>query len=106
MGRSLESAPVGQAAGRSHEAAPARQTPTARSLEPAPPRQAPTAAISDASSGGAPSDQRGLRNLGAVIERDLIDATADAKRQGEDFKALQDRLRRAWGSVFGGGAEK
>jgi hypothetical protein len=44
-----------------------------------------------------------------VIERDLIDATADAKRQGDDFRALQNQFRRAWDGLkqtFGGSDEK
>ena len=39
----------------------------------------------------------------------MIDATADAKRQGDDFKAIQSRLRRAWEGLkqgFVGPAEK
>jgi hypothetical protein len=50
-----------------------------------------------------------FKNLGTVIERDLADATADAKRQGDDFKALQNRFRRTWEGIkqgFGGSAEK
>ena len=127
--RSPEAAPARQAPVRPHEAAPARQTPVrlpdaapprqalGRPSDAPPARQAPTAAIPDAppaSGGGSPSDHRGgfgdqFKNLGTVIERDLIDATADAKRQGDDFKALQDRFLRAWDGLkqsFGGSAEK
>ena len=127
--RSPEAAPARQAPVRPHEAASARQTPV-RPPDAAPPRQAlgrppdapparqaPTAAISDAlpaSGGGSPSEHRGgfgdqFKNLGTVIERDLIDATADAKRQGDDFKALQNQFRRAWDGLkqsFGGSDEK
>jgi len=80
--------------------------------------QAQTVTIPDASpasSGGSPSDHGvgGLgdqfKNLGTVIERDLVEATAEAKRQGDDFKALQTRFRRAWNGFkqgFVGPAEK
>jgi len=50
-----------------------------------------------------------FKNLGTVIERDLVEATAEAKRQGDDFKALQTRFRRAWNGFkqgFVGPAEK
>ena len=127
--RSPEAAPARQAPVRPHEAAPARQTPVrlpdaapprqalGRPSDAPPARQAPTAVIPDAppaSGGGSPSDHRGgfgdqFKNLGTVIERDLIDATADAKRQGDDFKALQNRFLRAWDGLkqsFGGSAEK
>jgi len=76
-----------------------------RSPEAAPTGQALTITIPDASpasSGGSPSDHGvggvgdQFKNLGTVIERDLIEATADAKRQRDDFKALQNRFRRAW----------
>jgi hypothetical protein len=98
------------------DAAPPRQA-LGRPSDAPPARQAPKAAIPDAppaSGGGSPSDHRGgfgdqFKNLGTVIERDLIDATADAKRQGEDFKALQNRFLRAWDGLkqsFGGSAEK
>src|SRR5262249_20442464 len=112
-----EPSPAAQAATAAEVAAPPPQTgaPTQpvgsvqspepeRSPEAAPTGRVPTVTIPDAlppSSGGSPShhgvggvgDQ--FKNLGMVIERDLIEATADAKRQGDDFKALQDRLRRA-----------
>jgi hypothetical protein len=114
---------------RPHEAAPARKTPVrspdaapsrqalGRPPDASPARQAPTATIPDAlpaSGGGSPSDRRGgfgdqFKNLGTVIERDLIDATADARRQGDDFKALQNQFRRAWDGLkqsFGGSDEK
>jgi hypothetical protein len=86
--------------------------------EAAPTGQAPTATTRDASrapSASSPSDRHvgGLgdqfKNLGTVMERDVIEATADAKRQGDDFRTLQNRLRRAWDSVkqgFVGAAEK
>ena len=88
-----------------------------RSPEAAPTGQVPIATSPDASpaSVGSPSDQRAgglgdqFKNLGKVMERDVTEATADAKRQGEDFRALQNRLRRAWDSVkegFVGAAEK
>lgn len=88
-----------------------------RSPEAAPTGQAPTVTIPvtpPASSGDSPSNQRvgGLvdqaKNLGTVVSRDLSEASADMQRQGNDFKALQDRLRRAWDSVkqgFVGAAE-
>jgi hypothetical protein len=89
-----------------------------RSPEAAPTGQAPTATIPDASpasSGGAPSDQSvgGLldqfKNLGSLVSRDASEANAEMKRQGDDLKVLQNRLRRAWDSVkqgFVGAAEK
>jgi len=89
-----------------------------RSPEAAPTGQAPTATTPDASpasSGGAPSDQSvgGLldqfKNLGSLVSRDASEANAEMKRQGDDLKVLQNRLRRAWDSVkqgFVGAAEK
>jgi hypothetical protein len=114
--RAPEAAPTTQAPVRSPEAAPPRQA-LGRPPDAQPIRQAPTATIPaapPASAGGSPSDHRGgvgdqFKNLGTVIERDLVDATADAKRQGDDFKALQSRFRRAWEGIkqgFGGSAEK
>ena len=111
-----EAAPSGPAPVRPHEVAPTRPAPRSPEAAPArqalgrppdssPPRQAPTASIPDASSASSrssPSDPAAgglgdqFKNLGTVIERDLIDATADAKRQGDDFKAIQNRFRRAW----------
>ena len=90
----------------------------ARSPEAAPTGQAPTATIPDASpasSGGSPSDRSvgGLldqfKNLGSLVSRDASEANAEMKRQGDDLKVLQNRLRRAWDSVkqgFVGAAEK
>ena len=123
--------PAAQAAPAAEVAAPPPQTgaPTQpvgsvqspepeRSPEAAPRGQAPTVMIPDASpasSSSSPSDHGvgGLgdqfKNLGAVMERDVIEATADAKRQGDDFKALQNRFRRAWDGLkqgFTGPPEK
>jgi hypothetical protein len=90
----------------------------ARSPEAARTGQAPTATIPDASpasSGGSPSDQSvgGLldqfKNLGSLVSSDASEANAEMKRQGDDLKVLQNRLRRAWDSVkqgFVGAAEK
>jgi hypothetical protein len=111
--RMPEAAPTNQAPARSPEAAPPRQA-LGRPPDAPPAPPAPTATVPTAPPGGSPSDRRGgvgdqFKNLGTVIERDLVDATADAKRQGDDFKALQSRLRRAWEGImqgFGGSAEK
>jgi len=126
-----EPSPAAQAATATEVAAPRPQTgaPTQavgsvqspepeRSPEAVATGQAPTVTIPDsspASSGGSPSDHGvgGLgdqfKNFGTVIERDLVEATADAKRQGDDFKAIQNRFRRAWDGFkqgFVGPAEK
>jgi hypothetical protein len=89
-----------------------------RSPEAASTGQAPTATIPDASPAspsGSPSDQSvgGLldqfKNLGSLVSRDASEANAEMKRQGDDLKVLQNRLRRAWDSVkqgFVGAAEK
>jgi hypothetical protein len=101
---------------RPPDAVPPRQA-LGRPFDAPPARQAPTATIPDAlpaSGGGLPSDQRGgfgdqFKNLGTVIQRDLAEATADARRQGDDFKAIQDRFRRAWDGLkesFTGSSEK
>jgi hypothetical protein len=110
-----EPAPAAQAATTAEVNAPRGQI---APPEAAPTGQAPTATTRDASrapSASSPSDRHvgGLgdqfKNLGTVMERDVIEATADAKRQGDDFRTLQNRLRRAWDSVkqgFVGAAEK
>jgi hypothetical protein len=89
-----------------------------RSPEAAPTGQAPTATIPDASpasSGGSPSNQSAggfvdqFKNLGSLVSRDASEANAEMKRQGDDLRVLQNRLRRAWDSVkqgFVGAAEK